>query len=106
MVSLFVVWFGKDIFGIVVWTDFVCMLYILIVGTMGFGKFGCINMIFMLVFLCVMFDDVWMIFIDFKCIEFSYYELIFYLFVFVVFSFKEVIVVFVNVIVEMECWYE
>src|SRR5207237_8477655 len=38
------VWLGKDIAGNAVWTDLARMPHVLIAGTTGSGKSGCINM--------------------------------------------------------------
>ena len=39
------VWLGKDISGNAVWTDLARMPHLLIAGTTGSGKSGCINTI-------------------------------------------------------------
>jgi S-DNA-T family DNA segregation ATPase FtsK/SpoIIIE len=100
------VWLGKDISGVAVWTDLARMPHILIAGTTGSGKSGCINTILTSVLLRATPDDVRMILIDPKRIELSYYESIPHLLAPVVSSPKEATAVLANVIGEMERRYE
>src|SRR5262245_36100046 len=100
------VWLGKDISGNAVWTDLARMPHMLIAGTTGSGKSGCINTVLTSILLRSTPDDVRMILIDPKRIELSYYEQIPHLLAPVVSSPKEATAVLANVIAEMERRYE
>src|SRR3954466_12136567 len=100
------VWLGKDISGQAVWTDLARMPHMLIAGTTGSGKSGCINTILTSVLLRSTPDDVRMILIDPKRIELNYYESIPHLLTPVVSSPKEAAAVLRNVVAEMERRYE
>ena len=100
------VWLGKDISGAAVWTDLARMPHILIAGTTGSGKSGCINTILTSILLRATPDEVRLILIDPKRIELGYYEAIPHLLTPVVSSPKEASAVLLNVVTEMERRYE
>jgi S-DNA-T family DNA segregation ATPase FtsK/SpoIIIE len=100
------VWLGKDISGNAVWTDLARMPHLLIAGTTGSGKSGCINTLLTSILLRATPDDVRLILVDPKRIELGYYESIPHLLTPVVSSPKEASAVLQNVVAEMEKRYE
>ncbi|RDI75122.1 FtsK/SpoIIIE family [Gaiella occulta] len=100
------VWLGKDISGNAVWTDLARMPHLLIAGTTGAGKSGCINALLTSILLRSTPDEVRMILIDPKRIELNYYESIPHLLTPVVSNPKEASAVLQNVVAEMERRYE
>jgi S-DNA-T family DNA segregation ATPase FtsK/SpoIIIE len=100
------VWLGKDISGNAVWTDLARMPHLLIAGTTGSGKSGCINTLLTSILLRATPDDVRLILVDPKRIELNYYESIPHLLTPVVSSPKEASAVLQNVVAEMERRYE
>jgi S-DNA-T family DNA segregation ATPase FtsK/SpoIIIE len=100
------VWLGKDISGNAVWTDLARMPHLLIAGTTGSGKSGCINTVLTSILLRATPDEVRMILVDPKRIELSFYESIPHLLTPVVSSPKEASTVLQNVVAEMEQRYE
>jgi len=100
------VWLGKDISGASVWTDLARMPHLLIAGTTGSGKSGCINTLLCSVLLRATPDDVRMILIDPKRVELGLYESIPHLLTSVVSSPKRAAAALANVVEEMERRYE
>jgi S-DNA-T family DNA segregation ATPase FtsK/SpoIIIE len=100
------VWLGKDISGTAVWTDLARMPHLLIAGTTGSGKSGCINTMLTSILLRSTPDDVRMILIDPKRIELGFYESIPHLLTPVVSSPKQAAAALTNVVAEMERRYE
>jgi S-DNA-T family DNA segregation ATPase FtsK/SpoIIIE len=100
------VWLGKDISGSSVWTDLARMPHLLIAGTTGSGKSGCINALLNSILLRSTPDEVRMILIDPKRIELGFYESIPHLLTPVVSSPKQAAAALANVVTEMERRYE
>jgi S-DNA-T family DNA segregation ATPase FtsK/SpoIIIE len=100
------VWLGKDISGAAVWTDLARMPHLLIAGTTGSGKSGCINALLTSILLRATPDECRMILIDPKRIELNHYESIPHLLTPVVSSPKEASAVLANCVAEMERRYE
>jgi S-DNA-T family DNA segregation ATPase FtsK/SpoIIIE len=100
------VWLGKDISGSSVWADLARMPHILIAGTTGSGKSGCINTMLCSILLRATPDEVRMILVDPKRVELGLYESIPHLLTPVVSSPKSAAAVLANVLTEMERRYE
>jgi S-DNA-T family DNA segregation ATPase FtsK/SpoIIIE len=100
------VWLGKGIDGIPVYCDLARMPHLLIAGTTGSGKSGCINAILTSILLRATPDQVRLILVDPKRIELNHYESIPHLLTPVVSSPKEASAVLLNVVTEMERRYE
>ncbi len=99
-------WLGKDISGAAVWADLARMPHILIAGTTGSGKSGCINNMLCSILLRSTPDEVRMILVDPKRVELGLYESIPHLLTPVVSSPKAAAAVLANVLTEMERRYE
>jgi S-DNA-T family DNA segregation ATPase FtsK/SpoIIIE len=100
------VWLGKDISGASVQADLARMPHILIAGTTGSGKSGCINTMLCSILLRATPDEVRMILVDPKRVELGLYESIPHLLTPVVSSPKAASAVLTNVLTEMERRYE
>jgi S-DNA-T family DNA segregation ATPase FtsK/SpoIIIE len=100
------VWLGKDISGASVWADLARMPHVLIAGTTGSGKSGCINTMLCSILLRSTPDEVRMILVDPKRVELGLYESIPHLLTPVVSSPKAASAVLTNVLTEMERRYE
>ena len=100
------VWLGKDISGASVWADLARMPHILIAGTTGSGKSGCINTLLCSILLRSTPEDVRMILVDPKRVELGLYESIPHLLTPVVSSPKAAAAVLANLLSEMDRRYE
>ncbi len=99
-------WLGKDISGQGVSCDLAKMPHLLIAGTTGSGKSGCINAILCSILLRATPDQVRMILVDPKRVELNHYEVIPHLLTPVVTNMKNASLVLQNIVREMESRYE
>jgi S-DNA-T family DNA segregation ATPase FtsK/SpoIIIE len=100
------VWLGKDISGNHVHADLAKMPHILVAGTTGSGKSGCLNAMLVSILLNASPDAVKMILIDPKRVELNHYEAIPHLLTPVVTNMKSAAAALLNVVGEMERRYE
>jgi S-DNA-T family DNA segregation ATPase FtsK/SpoIIIE len=100
------VWLGKDISGKAVYTDLASLPHLLIAGTTGSGKSGCVNCIISSILLRASPDHVKLILIDPKKVELSHFEYVPHLLVPVVTNMKNAAGVLHNIVKEMENRYE
>jgi len=100
------VWLGKDISGKAVYTDLTQLPHLLIAGTTGSGKSGCVNCIVSSILLRATPEQVRFVMIDPKKVELSHYDRIPHLLVPVVTNMKDAAGVLYNLIEEMEHRYE
>jgi S-DNA-T family DNA segregation ATPase FtsK/SpoIIIE len=99
-------WLGKDITGKAVLADLIKMVHLLIAGTTGSGKSGCINALISSILLRATPDDVRMIMIDPKKVELSNFDGIPHLLAPVVTNMKQASYVLDNICREMDRRYE
>jgi S-DNA-T family DNA segregation ATPase FtsK/SpoIIIE len=99
-------WIGKDITGKPVLADLARMVHVLIAGTTGSGKSGCINCIISSILLRATPDMVRMILIDPKKVELSHFDGVPHLLAPVVTNMKNATYALANVVREMEQRYE
>jgi S-DNA-T family DNA segregation ATPase FtsK/SpoIIIE len=104
--SPLVVWLGKDIAGKAVWTDLARMPHVLVAGTTGAGKSGCINAMLSSILLRATPNEVRMVLVDPKRVELNYYEDVPHLLTPVVTVPRMAANVLNNLIAEMESRYE
>jgi S-DNA-T family DNA segregation ATPase FtsK/SpoIIIE len=100
------VWLGKDISGKAVYADLTRLPHLLIAGTTGSGKSGCVNCLVSSILLRSTPEQVRMIMVDPKKVELSHYDRIPHLLVPVVTNMKDAAGVLHNVVKEMEDRYE
>ena len=72
--SPLVAWLGKDIDGNAVWTDLAKMPHVLVAGTTGSGKSGCVNAILCSILLHASPNEVRLVLVDPKRVELNHYE--------------------------------
>lgn len=95
-------WLGKDIAGNAVWTDLQKMPHVLVAGTTGSGKSGCINAILSSILMSSSPNEVRMVLVDPKRVELNHYESIPHLLTPMVTSPRLAANVLANLIGEME----
>jgi S-DNA-T family DNA segregation ATPase FtsK/SpoIIIE len=98
-------WLGKDIAGHAVWTDLAKMPHVLVAGTTGSGKSGCINAILSSILLHASPNEVRLVLVDPKRVELNHYERIPHLLTPVVTAPRLAANVLANLISEMEARY-
>ncbi len=103
--SPLVAWLGKGIDGNPVWTDLAKMPHVLVAGTTGSGKSGCVNAILSSILMQASPNDVRLVLVDPKQVELNHYEHIPHLLTPVVTSPRLAANVLANLIGEMESRY-
>jgi DNA segregation ATPase FtsK/SpoIIIE, S-DNA-T family len=103
--SPLVAWLGKDIAGNAVWTDLQKMPHVLVAGTTGSGKSGCINAILTSILMHASPNEVRLVLVDPKQVELNHYESVPQLLTPVVTSPRLAANVLTNLIGEMESRY-
>jgi S-DNA-T family DNA segregation ATPase FtsK/SpoIIIE len=100
-----VAWLGKGIDGNAVWTDLAKMPHVLVAGTTGSGKSGCVNAILSSILMQASPNDVRLVLVDPKQVELNHYENVPHLLTPVVTSPRLAANVLSNLIGEMESRY-
>jgi S-DNA-T family DNA segregation ATPase FtsK/SpoIIIE len=103
--SPLVAWLGKGIDGNPVWTDLAKMPHVLVAGTTGSGKSGCVNAILCSILMHASPNDVRLVLVDPKQVELNHYEHVPHLLTPVVTSPRLAANVLANLIGEMESRY-
>jgi DNA segregation ATPase FtsK/SpoIIIE, S-DNA-T family len=103
--SPLVAWLGRGIDGNSVWTDLARMPHVLVAGTTGSGKSGCVNAILSSILMQASPNDVRLVLVDPKQVELNHYENIPHLLTPVVTSPRLAANVLANLIGEMESRY-
>jgi S-DNA-T family DNA segregation ATPase FtsK/SpoIIIE len=98
-------WLGKDIAGNAVWTDLAKMPHVLVAGTTGSGKSGCVNAILSSILMSASPNEVRLVLVDPKRVELNHYEAVPHLLTPVVTSPRLAANVLNNLIGEMESRY-
>ena len=99
-------WLGKDVAGKAILADLVKMVHLLIAGTTGSGKSGCLNALISSILLRATPDEVRMIMIDPKKVELSNFDGIPHLLAPVVTNMKQATYVLDNICREMDRRYD
>ncbi len=103
--SPLVAWLGKGIDGNAVWTDLAKMPHVLVAGTTGSGKSGCVNAILASILMQASPNEVRLVLVDPKQVELNHYENVPHLLTPVVTSPRLAANVLANLIGEMESRY-
>ncbi len=103
--SPLVAWLGKGIDGNPVWTDLSKMPHVLVAGTTGSGKSGCVNAILSSILMQASPNEVRLVLVDPKQVELNHYENVPHLLTPVVTSPRLAANVLSNLIGEMESRY-
>ncbi len=103
--SPLVAWLGKGIDGHPVWTDLAKMPHVLVAGTTGSGKSGCVNAILSSILMQASPNEVRLVLVDPKRVELNHYENVPHLLTPVVTSPRLAANVLANLIGEMESRY-
>ncbi len=103
--SPLVAWLGKGIDGNPVWTDLAKMPHVLVAGTTGSGKSGCVNAMLCSILMQASPNDVRLVLVDPKRVELNHYENVPHLLTPVVTSPRLAANVLANLIGEMESRY-
>ncbi|HVD40904.1 MAG TPA: DNA translocase FtsK [Solirubrobacterales bacterium] len=103
--SPLVAWLGKGIDGNAVWTDIAKMPHVLVAGTTGSGKSGCVNAILSSILMQASPNEVRLVLVDPKQVELNHYENVPHLLTPVVTSPRLAANVLSNLITEMESRY-